>query len=283
MNAFVLKNKINLITIIYIIISLILMIVSSPTLNFSPRVFLGMIVYPFITAYNSITIFFANFFLSIKENEQLKKENEQLKKEIKKLKEIQYNYDYIIKENMILKNLLKLPIEQQYPSEVAKIISKDPSNLYSTVIINKGYTSKIKVGMPVYCLIDGEKIAFGKIIECGPYYSKVLTIFDPRSYISVKDSFSNNTALCKGEAPKSFELTILYFLNSVDIKFNSLFITSGLSTDFPEGYKVGKVSFIRKTNYGLYQEVRLKPFINISEIDYVFVLLKENSIWDKVK
>lgn len=283
MNIIDIKNKPNILFIVYILISLILMIITSPTINFSPKVFFGMLTYPFITAYNGISEFFANFFLSVKENRELKEENEKLKREIKLLKEIQYNYDYVLKENIILKNLLNLPQEKEYESIVAKIIAKDPLNLYSTIILNKGYTSGIKVGMPVYYVLDGEKVAIGKIIEVGTYYSTVMTLFDPRSYISVKENITNHIAICKGEAPKSFDLNILYLSNDANIKFNGLFITSGLGTDFPEGYKVGYTTYIKKNMYDIYQEVKIKSFINLSSIDYVFILLKENNIWDKIK
>ncbi|MCX8058525.1 MAG: rod shape-determining protein MreC [Spirochaetes bacterium] len=277
------KNKVNLLTIIYLLISIILMIISSPTIKFSPQIFFGMITYPFIIAYNKSSEFITNFFLSIKENKELKEENEKLKQEIKMLKEIQYNYDYILKENLILKNLLNLPQEKEYQSIIAKIIAKDPLNLYSTILINKGYTSGIKVGMPVYYILEGEKVVVGKIIEIGPYFSKIITIFDPRFYISVKETITNFTAICKGEAPKSFDLNVLYLSNEANIKFNSIFVTSGLGTEFPEGYKVGTVKYIKKDLYNIYQEVRLKPLINLSSIDYVFILLKESNIWEKLK
>ena len=129
MNILLLKNKSKIFLMVYLLISLILMIFTSQTLSFTPRAFLGMVTYPFINLYHFALDKSISFATSVNELNKLKLENQELKKEIKTLKETQYNYNFVLNENQLLKKLLNLQNQYDFPTEVAKIIAKDPSNL----------------------------------------------------------------------------------------------------------------------------------------------------------
>ncbi|HQM89806.1 MAG TPA: rod shape-determining protein MreC, partial [Exilispira sp.] len=68
-------------------------------------------------------------------------------------------------------------------------------------------------------------------------------------------------------------LQVEYFPNEADIFFNDIFITAGFGGIFPPGILVGKVVDVQKQNFSLYQKITLKPLIDFSKIQYVFVIL----------
>lgn len=283
MNPIFTKNKDNIFLIVFIIVSILFMIFTTTSYNITPRSVLGMFIYPFIAFYDFVSHKTIDFFTSISELNKLQKENKKLKEEIKKLKEISYEYSNLKNENQILRNLLNFQKKMVYKTEIAKIIGKDPLNLYSLIIINKGRKNDIRKDMPVFTIKDGEKIIIGKVIEVSYAYSKVITIFDPRLYIGAKEENSNYTGIVRGNAPDSNDLICLYFKNNIDISYNDIFKTSGMDGIFPEDIIIGYVKSMKKNNFSLYQTIILKPAIDLSMVDYVYVIKKENEFWNIIK
>ncbi len=273
MNQYFLKNKFTIFFIIFIVISIISMFFTTSSFILTPKIIFGAISYPFVKAYTFIVQNTLTFFSSLKELNLLKQENIRLNEELKQLKEAKFKLELLERENKELKQMLKLKEEAPYDVLPAQIILKDPTNLYSVITINRGSNDNIKKGLAVYAIQDGEKIIVGKVIEVNFFYSKVMTVFDARSSISVKELYSNYSGIARGDAPTSNLLQVEYFPNEADIFFNDIFITAGFGGIFPPGILVGKVVDVQKQNFSLYQKITLKPLIDFSKIQYVFVIL----------
>ena len=273
MNQYFLKNKFTIFFIIFIVISVISMFFTTSSFILTPKIIFGAISYPFVKAYTFVVQNTLTFFSSLKELNLLKQENVRLNEELKQLKEAKFKLELLERENKELKQMLKLKEEAPYDVLPAQIILKDPTNLYSVITINRGSNDNIKKGLAVYAIQDGEKIIVGKVIEVNFFYSKVMTVFDARSSISVKELYSNYSGIARGDAPTSNLLQVEYFPNEADIFFNDIFITAGFGGIFPPGILVGKVVDVQKQNFSLYQKITLKPMIDFSKIQYVFVIL----------
>jgi len=273
MNQYFLKNKFTIFFIIFIVISVISMFFTTSSFILTPKIIFGAISYPFVKAYTFIVQNTLTFFSSLKELNLLKQENIRLNEELKQLKEAKFKLELLERENKELRQMLKLKEEAPYDVLPAQIILKDPTNLYSVITINRGSNDNIKKGLAVYAIQDGEKIIVGKVIEVNFFYSKVMTVFDARSSISVKELYSNYSGIARGDAPTSNLLQVEYFPNEADIFFNDIFITAGFGGIFPPGILVGKVVDVQKQNFSLYQKITLKPMIDFSKIQYVFVIL----------
>ena len=273
MNQYFLKNKFTIFFIIFIVISIISMFFTTSSFILTPKVIFGAISYPFVKAYTFVVQNTLTFFSSLKELNLLKQENIRLNEELKQLKEAKFKLELLERENKELKQMLNLKEEAPYDVLPAQIILKDPTNLYSVITINRGSNDNIKKGLAVYAIQDGEKIIVGKVIEVNFFYSKVMTVFDARSSISVKELYSNYSGIARGDAPTSNLLQVEYFPNEADIFFNDIFITAGFGGIFPPGILVGKVVDVQKQNFSLYQKITLKPLIDFSKIQYVFVIL----------
>ncbi len=273
MNQYLSKNKFTITFIIFLVISVLSMFFTTSSFILTPKIILGAISYPFIMAYNFVFENIIQFFNSLNELKRLKDENALLKSQLTELKDIQFKLVQLELENKELKKLLELQNFENFKIITAKIILKDPSNLYSVIVIDKGINKGIKRGNPVYTIIDGEKLVVGRVIETSYSYSKIMTIFDSRSLISVKEMYTNFSGIARGNAPESNLLEVQYFPNEAEIYFNDLFLTSGYGGIYPPGLIIGNVVDIQKKIFSIYQNVKLKPKLNLSKVSYVFVIL----------
>lgn len=283
MNQYLVKNKFILTFIIFILLSLLSMFFTTSSFILTPKIIFGAIAYPFLKAYNFVFENVINIFSSVKELKQLKDENIRLKNEINLLKDIQFKANLLETENKELKKLLDFQNSSEYKTISAEVLLKDPSNLYSVLTLNKGSKHGVKKGNPVYTIVNGEKLIIGKIIETSFFYSKVMTIFDSRSLISVKESYTNYSGIAKGDAPASQYLEVEYFPNDAEIFFEDLFLTAGYGGVYPPGFIIGKVVDVQKQNFSIYQKIRLKPLIDLSKISYVLIILDYSNTEENIE
>lgn len=278
MNQYFIKNKFNITFILFVIISIVSMFFTTSSFVLTPKMIFGAIAYPFIKAYNFVFENIINIFTSVRELKQLRDENLRLKNELNQLKDIQFKADLLETENKELKRLLEFQQKAEYKVIGAEIVMKDPSNLYSTIILNKGKIHGVKKGDPVYTIVNGEKLLVGKVIETNFLYSKVMTIFDSRCQVSVKELYTNYSGIARGNAPEIQYLEVEYFPNEAEIFYEDLFITAGYGGVFPDGLLVGKAIDIQKQNFSLYQKIRLKPVLDLSKIPYVLIILNFDEV-----
>ena len=57
-----------------------------------------------------------------------------------------------------------------------------------------------------------------------------------------------------------------------DVKPGDLFISSNLSSIFPEGIKVGTVQYLRSSDYGNRLQAVLQPVVNTANLESVYLL-----------
>jgi rod shape-determining protein MreC len=62
-----------------------------------------------------------------------------------------------------------------------------------------------------------------------------------------------------------------------DISLNELVITSGMKSLYPAGLFIGRVSTIFSEEYDTSLELELEPVIDMSRIEYVFVMIEDSN------
>jgi rod shape-determining protein MreC len=63
-------------------------------------------------------------------------------------------------------------------------------------------------------------------------------------------------------------------VRKADVKIGDTVISSGLDGLFPKGLPVGTVSDISRPESGLFQEVKVRPFVNFTKLEEVLVILE---------
>jgi rod shape-determining protein MreC len=71
-----------------------------------------------------------------------------------------------------------------------------------------------------------------------------------------------------------------YILKNADVEEGDLIVTSGLGGSFPKGIPVGTVSSVTKTKRGMFQQITVTPAVNFSQLEYLIVILQQDSLTD---
>ena len=116
-----------------------------------------------------------------------------------------------------------------------KVIGRDPTGWFRSIIIDKGENSGIREGMPVVNAMG----VVGQIVSVSYNYSKVLLVIDQNSAVDCIIERSRDSGIVKGMSSKI--CTLDYVLKTSDVRVGDLVITSGLDRIFPKGIHVGEV------------------------------------------
>ncbi len=260
----------------YLLFSIAFIISRSEKVNINVKSFIGNIISPFHFIINSATKTVDDFWVSIDDLNNIRKELVQTKQLLEKLKGASIEIAELNRENEHLRSRLDIKTRMEYETVFAVIIAREPSNYYSIFIINKGSIHGIKRNMPVVTYQRGQKGIVGKILETSRKSSKVLPITGIGSYIGAMLSALRYTGLVKGQSHMEDYLLFDYVDKEAVLNFGDLVVASGQGGIYPRGLKIGKVVGFTKVKYGIfYKSIRVKPIINFSRLEDVYVILKK--------
>ena len=192
------------------------------------------------------------------ENRQLREVNAELMLQVNRLRE------YGI-QNEELRNLLKLKDTLKYPLIPANIVSKSFSKIQGTITINAGLKDGVKPGMPV---INDEGL-IGVVYNSSDDYSIARTLKNFDLKITVKDQRSRIDGIMKWNGEN---LVIINVPKTYDVEPGDRIITSDISSIIPVPLPVGVVTGLSNIKTGIFNEVKVKPFVDFLRVENVFVL-----------
>lgn len=192
------------------------------------------------------------------ENERLLKVNSELMLQVNRLR----NYGII---NSELKGLVGLKDTSSLLLLPAAIVSKSFNKSQSTITINIGSTSGIKPGMPV---INDQGLV-GIVYSTSEDFSIVRTLKNIDLKITVKDERSRVDGIMKWNGE---DLVIIDVPKTYDVEPGDRIITSEISSIVPIPIPVGVVIGLSKIETGIFNEVKVKPFVDFIRTENVFVI-----------
>lgn len=193
-----------------------------------------------------------------KENEELRRTNAELMLQLSKLRE------YAVVNND-LKGLLALKDSTDFPLISATIISKSLSKSQGTITLNIGIADGIKQGMPVV----SDKGIVGIIYSVSNNYSIARTLNNIDLNLTVKCERTRESAIMKWNGDR---LVMINVPKTFNLKKGDRIITSEISSVVPVPLPVGVVAEISNLETGIFNEVKLNPFVDFQKIENVFVL-----------
>lgn len=193
-----------------------------------------------------------------KENQELRRTNAELMLQVSKLRE----YGIVNDE---LKSLLALKDSTKFPLIPASIVSKSLVKTQSTITLNAGKNQSVKIGMPVIT----DKGLVGIIFSTSDNYSIARTLTNVDLKLAVKCERTRENAVMKwnGEwlvmvnVPKTYEL-----------KKGDRIVTSEISSIVPFPLPVGVVAEIGNVEKGIFNEVKIQPFVDFDKVENVFIM-----------
>ena len=193
------------------------------------------------------------------QNTRLFEENRKLLGQIASLKEAQ-------NENTRLREILNFQEKLKLETIVARVIAKDVSTEFRAVRINRGEDAGIKKGMAV---ITYEGVV-GRVMRTTASTADVVTILDLLSAVDGVIERSRARGVVEGLTDELCQLK--FTLRTDDIQVGDLLLSSGLGGIYPRGVAVGTVSRVKKKQFGISQEVEVKPTVDFTKLEEVMIV-----------
>ncbi len=172
-------------------------------------------------------------------------------------------------ENERLKGLLDLAQSQSERRFVAaRIIGArlDPKGL-QLLTIDRGTSDGISRMMPVVSPAG----VVGRIHSVLGGSADVLLLIDRNSSIAARVERSRARANVRGLGDSDL-CRLDYALRSEDMIEGDALVTSGTDGVFPRGLPVGKVTGVKRAGFGLYQDAKVVPAVEVTKLEEVLVM-----------
>ncbi len=185
------------------------------------------------------------------ENETLRRTNAEMMLHLSRLREYA-----IVNED--LKGLLALKDSSKFPLIPATIVSKSLTKSQGTITLNAGKNQSVKVGMPVIT----DKGLVGIIYSISDNYSIARTLTNVDLKITVKSERTRENAVMKWNGEK---LVMINVPKTFDLKKGDRIVTSEISSIIPFPLPVGLVYEIGNVEQGIFNEIRVHPFVDFQK------------------
>jgi len=195
----------------------------------------------------------------LNKNKQLRQRISDLEEEVVALRDAKI-------ENQRLRALLSFTKKVDWPRIPARVVGRDSSVWFSSILIDKGIRAGIQKDMPVI----SEGGLTGRVVSTGTWASQVMLITDINSRVSIIVQRNREEGVAVGNS--SNLLSIKYLSMDSDAREDDLVITSGLDGLYPKGLVVGKILRVETEPDGLTRTALVKPSVDIFKLEEVLCL-----------
>lgn len=226
------------------------------------------------TAVRSFSRFITDTVSAVRELAELRSKYRALSEKLKDYELLQRSNADIRRENRELKELLQLKDTIAYKNIPAQVTGFDPDNLYSGIIINRGAKHGIRKNMPVLAFQGNAIGLVGKVVQVGRGNSVIIPLYDYQCYVAASVQSTKHRGLLNGQGAFDLPLIMRYVQKRArhEISIGDRILTSGENGLFPKNTPIGVVTGIKEHDYETYLELTVEPVIDLSRLDYVFVL-----------
>ena len=193
------------------------------------------------------------------EYKRLKKEEDTLKARLVGLEEV-------VQENARLEKLLEFKRQLVYSTVTASVIGRNPSFWNSSLIIDRGRSDGVGIGMPVVNALG----VIGKIAEVNGHSSKVLLLTDPQFSVAALVQRTRETGIVSGTLEGICRMR--YVQGNAQVQVGDSVITSKLSSSFPEGLIIGDIIRVVEDPRTGSVECIIQPAVSFSQLEEVLVI-----------
>ncbi len=172
----------------------------------------------------------------------------------------------LVLENQRLKKLLHFSPTLPDSYVAARIIGRDPSPWFQTVIIDRGRADGVGKASPV---IVAEGIV-GRVIAAGKHFSKVLLITDRSSAVDALVQDSRVRGMVRGG--NRDECSFVYTLRNDPVSPGEVIVSSGLDQVFPKGLVIGRILHVKKEHSRLFQDITIETSVDFDTLEEVLVM-----------
>jgi rod shape-determining protein MreC len=236
-----------------------------------PKKLVMAVVAPFLRAIQNSSAFFSSLWTGYADLRYVRQENQTLQEEVDRLKTEEMFLLEAKRENERLQQILQLREHASLPTIAARVIGKDPSNWFRSILIDKGFKEGINKNTAVFCAQG----LVGRVIEVLERTSRVQLITDPNCAVGALVQPSRAGGVVVGEVGPFCRLRFLS--QDAEIQVGDSVLTSGLSGLSPKGIPIGTVSAVHKKENALFQEAEVLPRVDLFSVEEVLIMAKPSS------
>ncbi len=202
---------------------------------------------------------------------KVQKNNQRLQEEVFRLNQ----------ENSLLRSILRtyrtenkmLDLLSEFEGSIipARTVGMDASNIWKSLMINKGSLDGVKKDMVV---LDKNGYLVGRVVDPISFkQSRVQMITDSQSGVYVVPQDKNAPGIINGLGNGQCKLEYIIATDTLIVEGDSL-ITTGFDGIYLPGILVGHVISV-KENISLFKEIRVEPAFKIQDLD-LLAIIKED-------
>jgi rod shape-determining protein MreC len=158
---------------------------------------------------------------------------------------------------------------QSYPATIARVIARDPSQWFGTVVIDRGTTSGVNKDHPV---VTPEGLV-GRVVDAGPISARVLLLTDERhgaGAIIGQLAESRLLGVIKGRNDERCEMK--FVATPEQLQGDEIVLTSGQDGIYPRGLVIGRIRRAAGEGAASAAPIEVEPAAALSKLDLVAVL-----------
>ena len=197
---------------------------------------------------------------------RVRRDNQLFREEVRQLREQVGELRETALEHARLSQLLEMGNRAGAEAVAVKIIGKDATNWFRTILIDRGTNAGIRRHMTV---VAGEGLV-GRVVDVTALASRVQLITDPESAVGCLVQRSRVTGVATGSQGGTVQ--IRYLPQMADVTVGDRVITSGMGGTIPKGIPLGRVIRSSRPSGALFQETEVQPLVNFSRLEEVLVL-----------
>ncbi|MDR3356939.1 MAG: rod shape-determining protein MreC [Spirochaetaceae bacterium] len=259
------------------------MIVSFSLLLFSTRSFVidikdsGLSLFSGIRgAIHAVSSTVSRTLLAVNELVVLRREYNALLERVAQYEYLERSAAGIYSENNRLREQLNFSKDALYKYIPAEISGRDPDNVFSAFVINKGKAHGIENNMPVIAFQNGMQALVGKVVQTAHLESLVMPLYDQRCFVSSRLDRERYEGIVEGQGSPALPLLMRSLAKRArdDVKTGDLVVTSGMGGVYPPGIILGRVSEVLFQERETSIELEIESAVDFSRLEYVFVIEK---------
>jgi rod shape-determining protein MreC len=197
---------------------------------------------------------------------ELSKQNKQQSQEIVDLKNQLSTLKEIANENEQLRSQLKFNEQLSLDLTAARIVSSEGTSLRKYATIDRGKSSGLSEGMAVVA----SGVLVGTIDKVEEFSSTIFLATDPEFRIRAIGQDGRAQGVVRGQLGQGYLFDKVTQAESIST--GELVITAG-SGVVPKGILIGQVESVQKSDNAVFQSATLRPLVDFSSIEVVFVVM----------
>ena len=203
------------------------------------------------------------------------KELEQLQVRMAQLETVEQENARLAAENARLKAMLHYVETLENFDYLTAVVTGNSQGVWFEVFtINAGRNKGVAKDMAV---INANGLV-GRVSEVGANWSKVVSIIDASSEVSVMVERTRDVGVARGvfKTSGANELELYFLPSGFDLVPGDVIVTSGMSSMFPKGVTVGTVSEVtRQSAEGDHSNAVIAPSVDFGHLEEVMVIVKQ--------